>query len=197
MSIEVEQKFRVFERSDLERRLAALGGKHRATVDQADCYYAHPTRDFARSDEACRLRRVGERNYITYKGPKLDATTKTRREIEISFADGNQAAADAASLLEALGFTGVAEVCKRRTHFTLPWQNREIDVSLDHIAELGDFVELEIVAEPSDVGQARDCIASLAKELGLKDSLRSSYLELLLARREHDSTHEKPGPPAM
>ena len=188
MSIEVEQKFRIVDRPALERQLAALGGKHRETVDQADCYFAHPARDFARTDEACRLRQVGELNYITYKGPKLDATTKTRREIEIPLATGKQAAADAASLLQALGFTRVAEVCKRRTHSTLRWQNCEIDVSLDHIAELGNFVELEIVAEPSDVGQARDCIVSLAKELGLKDNQRSSYLELLLAHREHGST---------
>ena len=122
-----------------------LGAEHRETAEQTDRYFAHPSRDFAQTDEALRLRRIGEFNFITYKGPKLDATTKTRREIEIGLAAGQPAAADAAELLSALGFTPVAEVCKRRRDFTVTWQGQAIGVSLDEVAELGDFVELEIV----------------------------------------------------
>ena len=80
-------------------RRASGNGRRRS-----DRYFAHPSRDFARTDEALRLRRIGEFNFITYKGPKLDATTKTRREIEIGLADGQQAATDAAELLAAIGF---------------------------------------------------------------------------------------------
>jgi adenylate cyclase class 2 len=184
MSIEVEQKFRIAALSELEGRLAALGSRREHTVDQVDCYFAHPSRDFAQSDEALRLRRVGDLNYITYKGPKLDATTKTRREIEIPLADGESAAAEAGSLLAALGFTRVADVYKRRTYCTLHWRGRDIGVALDHVADLGDFVELELIAELADVEAARDCIVSLAKELGLAGSERRSYLELLLAQQQ-------------
>lgn len=184
MSFEVEQKFRIADLPALERELAALGGKHHETVEQVDCYFAHPARDFARTDEALRLRQVGELNYITYKGPKIDATTKTRREFEIALAAGAQSAADAASLLESLGFTRVAQVRKRRIHSTLRWQNREVGVALDHIAELGNFVELEIIAKAADVEQARDCIASLASRLHLSSSERRSYLELLLLSQQ-------------
>jgi adenylate cyclase class 2 len=180
MLIEVEQKFPVSDPSALERQLAALGAVHRETVLQVDDYFAHPQRDFARRDEALRLRRVGPLNYITYKGPKLDSTTKTRREIEIQLAAGEQAAADANSLLTALGFARVAEVRKRRTHSTLRWQNREVSVALDQIAELGHFVELEIVTDQADMASAQACIASLACQLGLTNSERRSYLELLL-----------------
>ena len=182
MAIEVEQKFRVSDLSALERRLAELGHRQPPAVVQIDCYYAHPVRDFAASDEALRLRRVGENNYITYKGPKLDTTTKTRREIEIALPDGRQSAAEAAELLEALGFERVAEVTKRRVHSTLRWQDREVGVSLDEVAGLGRFVELEIVTAEQDVAAARDCLASLAGHLGLSNGERRSYLELLLAR---------------
>ena len=82
MPIEVEQKFPVADRAALDRQLAALGFVPRDAELQVDQYFAHPARDFARTDEALRIRRVGQFNYITYKGPKLDATTKTRREIE-------------------------------------------------------------------------------------------------------------------
>ena len=184
MPIEVEQKFPVADLDGLQRHLTALGLEQQETVNQADCYFAHPLRDFARTDEALRLRQVGELNYITYKGPKLDATTKTRREIEIPLASGTTAATEAASLLEVLGFTRVAEVRKRRIHSTLRWQDREISVSLDYIAELGDFVELEIVTSQQDMAAARECLSSLASRLGLTNSQRLSYLELLLEARK-------------
>jgi adenylate cyclase class 2 len=180
MAVEVEQKFRLTDRSLLERELQSLGAERRASEDQVDCYYAHPARDFSRTDEALRLRRVGSLNYITYKGPKLDQTTKTRREIEIALPEGDRAAAQAADLLEALAFRPVAQVPKRRTHFIVRWQGREIGISLDEVAELGDFVELEIVAEQAEIAACRDCIVSLAARLALTQSERRSYLELLL-----------------
>ena len=109
MAIEVEQKFRVDDLAALQRRLAELGARPGETQIQVDCYYAHPTRDFAATDEALRLRRIGPSNYITYKGPKLDETTKTRREIEIPLPAGGAAAAQAAELLEVLSFRKVLE----------------------------------------------------------------------------------------
>ncbi len=184
MAIEVEQKFRVADVPALERRLAALGAALGATELQVDCYFAHPQRDFAQSDEALRLRRVGRRNYVTYKGPKLDATTKTRHEIELELSSGESAARDAAKLFELLSFQRVSEVCKQRVHYTLSWEGRQIGISLDHVEGLGDFVELEIMASRDDVDAARDAISSLAGQLDLSNSERRSYLELLLAARQ-------------
>jgi len=184
MPIEVEQKFHVTDRPRLERRLAELpAAQPRASVVQVDCYFAHPSRDFASTDEALRLRRVGELNYITYKGPKLDATTKTRREIEIALPNGEHSAAEAADLLEALGFRRVAEVRKQRVHVALQWQDREVCVSLDEVEGLGSFVELETMASEDDLPAAQACLASLCDRLNLGNGERRSYLELLLAGR--------------
>jgi adenylate cyclase, class 2 len=183
MAIEVEQKFRVADRQALEQRLAALGAKMLETVEQVDRYYAHPSRDFAQTDEALRLRRVGHDNYMTYKGPKLDDTTKTRREIEIPLAADEAVADDAGKLLQALGFGPVAEVRKFRTPWTLDWQGQSVGISFDQIRELGDFIELEIVTSKRDMATARDAIGSLATHLGLTRGERLSYLELLMRSR--------------
>ena len=51
-------------------------------AEQVDTYFSHPARDFAATDEALRIRSIDQENFVTYKGPKLDATTKTRREID-------------------------------------------------------------------------------------------------------------------
>jgi adenylate cyclase class 2 len=183
MPIEVEQKFPVADAEALARRLMALGASAGETQEQVDGYFAHPERDFATSDEALRLRRVGAHNYLTYKGPKLDATTKTRHEIELELGTGDQAAEDAGRLLEALGFRPVAEVRKKRIHYTLAWSGQQIGVSIDRVAGLGDFVELEIMAGQENLDAARGAIATLADRLDLSNSERRSYLELVLAAR--------------
>ena len=182
MAIEVEQKYWIDDLPSLEHRLADMGMVGHEPVLQIDCYFSHPGRNFASTDEALRLRRVGEHNYITYKGPKLDTTTKTRREIELEFALGLHSADDMASLLQALGFAPVAEVRKHRMHSTIRWQNWEVGVALDDVSGLGRFVELEIMATQADLESAKDCLASLAKQLGLANAERRSYLELLLTR---------------
>ena len=79
---EVEQKFQISDSPKLEAQLLGIGAAPFLQIEQVDTYFAHPARDFGQTDEAFRLRRIGEKNYVTYKGPKIDATTKTRQEME-------------------------------------------------------------------------------------------------------------------
>jgi len=181
MSFEVEQKFRVEDVGALERQLNELGARDAGLLDQLDHYFNHPSRDFAQTDEALRLRQVGPSNFITYKGPKLDATTKTRRELELPLPPGNDALAQYAELLTTLGFRPVAQVHKTRRQFHLAWQIHKVEIALDNVAGLGDFIELELTADDQTVGPAKAAIASLVVELKLTDNERRSYLELLLA----------------
>jgi adenylate cyclase class 2 len=189
MPLEVEQKFVVADRGDLERRLQALAPGATHAQHQVDSYFAHPSRDFARTDEALRLRSVGESNYITYKGPKLDTSTKTRREIELELPAGRDSAEQSSELLKALGFTPVAEVRKRRDQMSVVWQDREVEVAMDSVEGLGNFVELEILATEADLDAARSTLLSLAEHLQLVNVERRSYLELLLESHGGGSTN--------
>ena len=188
---EVELKFPVADPWAIEERLVVLQARLHEPVNQTDRYFAHPCRDFARTDEALRLRRDGDEVVITWKGPRIDAGTKTRREIELPLAGrlperGEQSdPADVTidrwtELLESLGFRPVATVAKRRRPAGVHWQGMQVDVALDRVAGLGDYLELELQATEADLPQARACLESLARELGLGDSERRSYLELLL-----------------
>jgi adenylate cyclase class 2 len=179
--LEVEQKFPCQDLEQVARRVESLGGQFGPSQIQVDRYYAHPARDFAQTDEALRLRRVGEENFITYKGPKLDAETKTRREIELPILSGAAGDGAFAELLEALGFQPVAEVRKQRRVAHLTWQDRAVEVTLDEVDRLGTFVELETIAtRDAELDQAREAIISLSKVLELSETQRQSYLELLL-----------------
>lgn len=185
---EVELKFPVADPADVERRLADLGGTWSAAENQVDRYFAHPSRDFAVTDEALRLRQVGGDVVVTWKGPRIDAATKTRREIELGVApvtagqpDGAATIARWTGLLEALGFRQVREVAKRRRTAIVRRADAEIEAALDDVACLGWFLELEERAVAADVDRARERLTALARELGCAAPERRSYLELLLA----------------
>jgi adenylate cyclase class 2 len=180
MQYEVEQKFPLADRAEVRRRLVTLGAEFADPLEQADTYFAHPARDFARTDEALRLRQVGEWNFVTYKGPKLDSQTKTRREIELSLDCGPVAAEQFADLLLALGFRRVLTVHKTREPGHLLRGGHEVHIALDHVERLGDFLELEIAASDVSLSAAQAVLAGLVAELKLQASERRSYLELLL-----------------
>ena len=184
MTYEVERKYRLNDAAALIDRLRALGGEFGQPIVQADTYYAHPARDFAKTDEALRIRRVGDETFITYKGPKIDSASKTRQEIELPLSGGLKGAADHARLLEALGFRPVAEVRKRRRKTTIGWNGRDVEVALDDVESVGTFVEIETAADQAELEAAKAALAELAEKLELHDGERRSYLELLLDRTE-------------
>ncbi|MDP6468872.1 MAG: class IV adenylate cyclase [Pirellulaceae bacterium] len=177
---EVEQKYRVDDLAAVQERLCALGAAWDDEVQQVDRYFAHPCRNFSETDEALRIRQVGEENFVTYKGPKIDRTTKTRRELELPLPTGLAFATEFAQLLTLLGFEFVAEVCKVRRKAAVTWQDGSIEVAIDRVERVGDYVELEVMATMAELEIAKERLTGLARELHLEDVERRSYLELLL-----------------
>jgi adenylate cyclase class 2 len=182
--VEVEMKFPIRDWTYLVRKLAAWGGQERETVQEQDHYFNAPDRDFARTDEALRLRRVGSSNYLTYKGPKKDPETKTRLEVEVPLAPGHEPAQALTQLLEHLGYRPVALVEKERQVLQVDKGGYSLSVCLDDVKKVGRFVELEILAPDDQVDSARRVLLAAANELGLDTSERRSYLELLLAKQQ-------------
>lgn len=181
---EVELKFAVAEFTDVKAGLDSWAAAPLPPETQLDLYYQHPARNFAETDEALRIRRTGFRSWITYKGPRVDATTKTRREIELPLAaDGPAALARWEELLQALGFVPAGRVEKVRLAYAVQYRGRAVVVALDRVAGLGAFVELETEAQASDLDAARGTLLALAGALGLSTPERRSYLELLELRR--------------
>lgn len=165
---------------EIEGALAESGATRVGRVEQIDTYFDAPHRDFAETDEALRLRRErdtdGEQAYLTYKGPLIEAESKTRKEFET----GLDSPEEAADLLEAMGFSPAATVEKTRTRYSI----EGFTVSLDSVAGLGEFVEIEAEATESEVEETRERAVDVLASLGLhaEDQIRSAYLELLLDR---------------
>ena len=180
MQYEVEQKYAVSDRAILELHLDNLGIVWGETIQQRDAYYNHPARDFAQTDEAIRIRTSAAKHCITYKGPRIDKTTKTRKEIEIPLGTHVTSAA-AEQLLVALGFTYVAVVEKTRCSGTLIWQDQPLTIAIDEVVGLGTYIEIELMASEETLSAAQDVVQQVARKLQLQGSIRVGYLDLLLS----------------
>jgi adenylate cyclase class 2 len=181
-------KFPVADFRELEARLAGLEAAPPGEREDLDQYFNAPDRDFARTDEALRLRRIGSANFVTYKGPKLDTHTKTRTEIEIPLAPGDAAARDFTQLVQHLGYRPVAAVRKKRRLFHLERDAFDLEVCLDDVEGLGRFAELEIRAGEERLEAARAILFDVARTLGLGASERRSYLQMLLEKKARAGT---------
>jgi adenylate cyclase, class 2 len=182
--LEIEMKFPVTDFAPLEAALCGWGAGPAESRTDADHYFNAPDRDFTRTDEALRLRRIGAKNLVTYKGPKRDTQTKTRTEVEVPLAEGDGPARDFAALLTHLGYRPTAVVHKRRTIRHLTRGGFAMEICLDDVEGLGRFVELEILAPEEQLEKARALLLQTAAQLGLTASERRSYLEMLLAKRQ-------------
>jgi pantoate--beta-alanine ligase len=179
--LEVEMKFRVDDPDGLAAKLETWTA-HLPRRDE-DHYFNAPDRDFARTDEAFRVRTIGQQNLITYKGPKLDKVTKTRFEMELALPDGPVAAMEWRDLLTRLGYRRTGVVYKSRQPFSCQRDGFEVQATIDAVDDVGTYAELEIVATETDQERAKAVILQCAAELGLQEPERRSYLNLTLIKR--------------
>jgi adenylate cyclase class 2 len=181
--LEIEMKFPVADFDPLVRRLAEWAAPAAPPIINADHYFNAPDRDFARTDEALRLRRVGSRSWVTYKGPKKDAQAKVRTEIEVPLGDGDGPAEDYLRLLIHLGYRPVAIVLKHRRSYHFQRDGFDLEVCLDEVEEVGRFAEVEILAPEDQLTRAQVVLERVANDLGLGAATRQSYLEMLLGKK--------------
>ncbi len=180
---EVEVKFRLTPEmfSEIRNKLNSIGARFLEDVLEIDHYLAHPCRDFAKTDEALRIRIIAKNSdrhaVLTYKGPRLGGEGKTREEISVEILDPESMLL----LFERLGFRKVAEIKKRRTVYT--YEN--FTIVLDDVEGLGKFVEIETATDSRElVDKCVSEILSFAENsLGLSRDLIEprTYLELMIA----------------
>lgn len=184
--IEVEQKYRVDDVQGLLNRLDMHGATETSEPEEhADTYYNHPSRDFAETNEAFRVRRINGAAWMTYKGSKMPGLVKARREIELRIGQSDDDGLAFESALELLSFRRVATVKKRRRSFRINSDDGFLTIAIDDVETLGGFAEIEMVVDDENrVGGARQSILSLATQLGLDQDEPRSYLTMLLQRFE-------------
>lgn len=174
--IEVEIKAKIENNIEAFEKIKEIGGVYSHSEKQHDIYF-NGERDFKKTDEALRIREVPDgddlKRILTYKGPKLDTETKTRKEIEVTV-DNTENMID---ILVNLGFTPSAVVDKMRRIFTY----EDYVISVDKLSKLGYYMEIELVTnDESDIDKIQEDIFNIFEKLGITSGFeKASYLELL------------------
>ncbi|GFO96252.1 adenylate cyclase [groundwater metagenome] len=175
--IEVEVKARIKYPKRAERSIIALGASPIGIEAQADTYYSAPYRDFAKTDEALRIRVQDNKYFLTYKGHKMDSISKTRKEYEVEVNDADCMG----NILSSLSFTPVATIVKKRKKYRLG----DFIISLDEVRNLGCYMEVEVSLRDSKSHEEKvESIFRLFEKLGISrdESIRKSYLEMILEK---------------
>ena len=180
--LEIEQKFRLTGNELIEAGIAKMGANSLGEMVEEDHYFNAPDRDFAKTGEALRIRRIGDNNFLTYKGPKLQQEVKVRKELEIAILPGQQAFENFREMLLALGYKFVTVVRKKRTEWKFKLHSFDMALCLDHVEKLGQFMEVEIVTAESRVDEASALVKQVATKLGLVQLEPRSYLRMVLEK---------------
>jgi adenylate cyclase class 2 len=199
--IEVEIKVRISDPQKIREKFEKNNGIYKKSLLHEDIYFNMPKglRDFKETDEALRLRKSIEFNkrnnsrhnivnfFLTYKGKKLDESTKTRKEIEIKIEGIDKML----KLLKELGFQEILTVKKERELYEFEYKFYCLEVLIDYLPILNQsFIEVELLLDSKDnIDESREILFDFLDLFGIKkeESIRKSYLELILEKFKKNS----------
>ncbi len=182
--IEVEVKLPVENLDSIKEKLLKMGFEETGCIEERDTYFDNQQGEIRANGEALRVRETkdhfsGKSRYqINFKGKKLDACTMTREELETGVENG----AVCRNILQAIGYLPAEpEVIKNRTML----RKEPVTACLDNVHGLGEFLELEILADGEEkkdaaLGQIEHILNSLGYRVS--DTVRMSYLSMLQNR---------------
>ena len=191
--IEVEIKVKISDPELMKKGFKEKQGIYKFSLTHEDTYFNMPDglRDFKKTDEAIRLRKSikfikgnkGEEQekeiFFTYKGKKIDNSTKTREEIDLRIEDFGKMM----RILRILGFKEVLSVKKERELFTFDYKNYSIEALIDYLPILNQhFIEVEYLTDSLEkIEEIKEVLFDFLSLFNIKkgDSLQKSYLELV------------------
>jgi len=173
--LEIEVKIEVPNLSPIRTRMDELHVIP-LILEERDIYYSPMDKNFAKTDEALRVRYSNGSCSLTYKGPRMKGrSTKAREEVTVTLDSGE----NIEKILDSLGFLRVFEVKKRREFY----QYQGAIVCIDEVEDLGSFIEIEMSSTDS-CEDAEVVIEKIKETLGIKgEHIPLSYFELLLLKR--------------
>ena len=185
IEVEIKLPLRRQEKTEETGRIAevlcSMGFRKAARFRQRDTYFDNEAGEIRGGGKALRIRETEDlmKGIVTaelnFKGPRMNKVSMNRQELET---EGGQAVAGR-GIRGARGFAAVVEeVVKARAEY----RREEITAALDRVEGLGDFLELEIMAdEETENGKVLQKLEELLGELGYQmgDTVTRSYLSML------------------
>jgi len=167
--VETEAKVRVSDPAELRKKILELGARlHRERYFEENGLYDFPGRVLFKDGRALRVRTIGKKAYLTFKGrPQKSRTFKIREEFETEV----KSARELRKILASLGLKPTFAYQKHRTVF----RKGPLKICLDEL-EIGNYLELE--------GPRHDIIR-FAKSVGIprKELIKRDYVQLIQEAR--------------
>lgn len=180
--IEIERKFRLSpEQAQAIRQHLLEKYSEIKPVYQADRVFLQGIdsfKDFKRNMPVVRLRTVNGKTEFAYKRAVNEAGDSLEHELVVESAEIMQ------KILEEMDFRQVTYIEKER----IEKKEDGLTIVLDKVTRLGDFLELEVLLDEADQGEAEQSILKKAAEFGLTadDSETKKYDELLSELSDHN-----------
>ena len=182
--IEVEIKLPIHRRSSIERGLTTLGFIPGDLIRESDSYFTIDSHDFMKTDEALRIRESENftkaciTTLLTYKGPKLDDVSMTRKELETEIGNADICC----EILYSLGYHKLSPVVKLRQYY----HQDNVTACVDQVEKLGSFLELEIIVErESERENALKKIEAILNDLDCSMAETTCYYYLFMLQKEN------------
>jgi len=167
MNIEVEIKIEIDNFDEIKQKVAKRGKLIRS-INQIDEYYIPCQRDFFAAKphpfEWLRIRTNPDKTIFEYDlSINKDATG--RQECAEEYETGITDPIEFRKILKFLDFKKVVEVNKQRQY----WDCGEIEIALDQVKKLGDFIEAEAKGDFKSTAEARTACIKFLEDLGFSD----------------------------
>ncbi len=171
------------------KRLEALGKKPSKHSVKEDLYFCETTRDPRAidplEDRVVRLRIDDKKAVVTAKRKQIDRGIEASQEIEF----GTDSPVAVKELLDYLGYRPFLK--KRKESHVFEW-HRGLNVELNEIEGLGDFVEVETLlpegSSPEALEEARQELRKVLRELGIGEDRIEARPYMVLLRERGAST---------
>ena len=168
---EIELKFLDINVAEITRKIEKLGAQKKYEADLESYYFVAP--GFSGSDsnqKGLRVRRIGEKSFLTYKNPaKFSDKMSIREELETEVGDFETMV----KILEKLGFTKGALTKKHRIHYELGDVHFELDTQLG--VKIPTYLEIETRTEEAMIEICQKLDLDISK--GKKGSIEVLYAE--------------------
>lgn len=136
---EIEVKILAIDRKIVEKKLLSLGAKKTFDGEIYGLFYDYADGSIRKAKGTMRLRKVGDKAFLTYKKFLENKRAKIRREYETEVSDFESARL----ILESLGLAPWMEMRKHRATYELPGVHFELDKHTDQYSYVPEFLEIE------------------------------------------------------
>jgi len=185
MNIEVEIKVKINNFEEIKARVAALG-KLIKSIRQVDDYFIPVQRDFFANKphpvEWLRIRTNPDKVIFEYD-KSVNRNENGKQECAEEYETEISNPEEFRKILDFLDFKKVITVDKQREY----WDCGSLEIALDRIAGLGDFIEVEAKGNFKNNFKAREACLKFLENLGMqnpeKTQVNDGYPVLILEKK--------------